>query len=282
MSALEGRNVFLVAGTLRPETMVGQTNCFIQPNATYGAYEMVNGDVFICLERAARNMAYQKMTAEEKTWTSLADLPGTELLGLPLKAPMCPHDVVYSLPMMSISAEKATGVVTSVPSDAPDDFAALRDLKNKPELREKYGITEEMVNYEPIPILNIPGIGDLCAVTLCEEMKIKSQNDKAKLAEAKDKAYKKGFNEGVMTAGPFAGVKVSEAKQKTRELMIEQGLATLYWEPEKTVVSRSNDQCIVALCDQWFLKYGDPEWAAQLKAHFDSGNFTTYSAASMH
>ena len=24
-----------------------------------------------------------------------------------------------------------TGVVTSVPSDAPDDFAALRDLKNK-------------------------------------------------------------------------------------------------------------------------------------------------------
>ena len=24
-----------------------------------------------------------------------------------------------------------TGVVTSVPSDAPDDYAALRDLKNK-------------------------------------------------------------------------------------------------------------------------------------------------------
>jgi len=30
--------------------------------------------------------------------------------------------------MMTISMEKGTGIVTSVPSDAPDDYAALRDL----------------------------------------------------------------------------------------------------------------------------------------------------------
>jgi len=65
-----------------------------------------------------------------------------------------------------------------------------------------------------------------------------------------------------MTAGPFAGIKVSEAKDKTRELMIEQGLAAKYWEPEKTVISRSRDTCIVALCNQWFLKYGDADWKA--------------------
>ena len=40
---------------------------------------------------------------------------------------------------------KGTGVVTSVPSDAPADYAALRDLKEKPKLREKYGIKDEMV-----------------------------------------------------------------------------------------------------------------------------------------
>ena len=40
---------------------------------------------------------------------------------------------------------KGTGVVTCVPSDAPTDYAALRDLKEKPKLREKYGITDEMV-----------------------------------------------------------------------------------------------------------------------------------------
>lgn len=41
--------------------------------------------------------------------------------------------------------EKGTGVVTSVPSDAPDDYAALMDLRNKPKLREKFGVLDEWV-----------------------------------------------------------------------------------------------------------------------------------------
>ena len=35
------------------------------------------------------------------------------------------------LKSLLIGACVGTGVVTSVPSDSPDDFAALRDLKNK-------------------------------------------------------------------------------------------------------------------------------------------------------
>ena len=31
-SALAGKNVFLMAATLRPETMYGQTNCWVQPD----------------------------------------------------------------------------------------------------------------------------------------------------------------------------------------------------------------------------------------------------------
>ena len=55
-----------------------------------------------------------------------------------------------------------TGVVTSVPSDSPDDFAALRDLKNKEPFRAKYDVTDEMVlPFDPVPIINIPGYGDL-------------------------------------------------------------------------------------------------------------------------
>jgi leucyl-tRNA synthetase len=36
---------------------------------------------------------------------------------------------------MTITMDKGTGVVTSVPSDAPDDWAALFDLRNKKALR---------------------------------------------------------------------------------------------------------------------------------------------------
>ena len=32
---------------------------------------------------------------------------------------------------------QGTGVVTSVPSDSPDDYAALRDLKNKAAFRDR-------------------------------------------------------------------------------------------------------------------------------------------------
>ena len=31
-------------------------------------------------------------------------------------------------------------------------------------------------------------------------------------------------------------------------------------EPEKKIVSRSGDECVVALCDQWYLKYGEAQW----------------------
>ena len=52
--------------------------------------------------------------------------------------------------------------MTSVPSDSPDDFAALRDLKNKEPFRAKYGVTDEMVlPFNPVPIIEIPGYGDL-------------------------------------------------------------------------------------------------------------------------
>ena len=45
-------------------------------------------------------------------------------------------------------------MVTSVPSDAPDDYIALKELKDKPLWREKFGLTAEMVDpFEVIPII---------------------------------------------------------------------------------------------------------------------------------
>ena len=52
-------------------------------------------------------------------------------MGVALKAPLTTYDKIYTLPMLTVKENKGTGVVTSVPSDAPDDYAALRDLQNK-------------------------------------------------------------------------------------------------------------------------------------------------------
>ena len=134
--------------------MYGQTNCFVLPEGDYGAFEVVGGDVLIISERSARGLAYQGLTPEWGVAKSLVNMKGSDLLGLPLKAPNAVYERVYTLPLMTISMGKGTGVVTSVPSDAPDDYAALKELKDKPLWREKLGLTSEMVEpFEVVPII---------------------------------------------------------------------------------------------------------------------------------
>jgi leucyl-tRNA synthetase len=142
--------------------------------------------------------------------------------------------------------------VTSVPSDSPDDYAALGDLRRKPAMRTKYGLSDEQVlPFEPIPIMNIPELGNMAAVTVCEEMKITSQNDRDKLATAKERVYLKGFYEGVLCVGEYNGRKVQDVKVDIKRKMIVSGDACVYMEPEKRVMSRSGEECVVAECDQW-------------------------------
>ncbi|CAF0882204.1 unnamed protein product, partial [Brachionus calyciflorus] len=258
--------IYLVAATLRPETMYGQTNCWVQPEIKYVLFETIDNCYFICTRRAARNMSYQGFTSENGKYEILEQVQGQEILGLKLRAPLSSLEYVYSLPMMTIKEDKGTGIVTSVPSDSPDDYAALNDLKKKKPLREKYGITDEMVlPFEPIPIMNIEGYGTLAAPKVCEDLKIQSQNDTVKLMEAKEKVYLKGFYEGVLIVGPYAGKKVQDVKKKIQAEMLENNLAKIYQEPEKLVMSRSGDECVVALCNQWYLDYGNEEWKNQVR-----------------
>ncbi|XP_040597808.1 leucine--tRNA ligase, cytoplasmic [Mesocricetus auratus] len=261
LSGLKGKNIFLVAATLRPETMFGQTNCWVHPDMKYIGFETANGDIFICTQRAARNMSYQGFTKHNGVVPVVKELMGEEILGAALSAPLTCYKVVYVLPMLTIKEDKGTGVVTSVPSDSPDDLAALRDLKKKQAFRAKYGIRDEMVlPFEPVPVLEIPGIGSLSAVTVCDELKIQSQNDREKLAEAKEKLYLRGFYDGVMLVDGFKGQKIQNVKKTIQKNMIDAGDALIYMEPEKQVISRSADECVVALCDQWYLDYGEESW----------------------
>ena len=72
-------------------------------------------------------------------------------------------------------------------------------------------------------------------------------------------------------------MKVQDAKPLVRKLMLDSKEAAIYYEPENEVVSRSGDQCVVALCDQWFLTYGEENWKNFCKEHVVSQNFQAYN-----
>lgn len=138
-----GKTIYLVPATLRPETMYGQTNCWVLPTGEYGAFEINDSEIYVCTERAARNLAFQEYSPKFGEVKKLAGFLGKDLLGAAIHAPLSKYEKVYVLPMFSISTAKTTGVVTSVPSDSPDDFAAYKDAKAK--WQNFAGLTEEMV-----------------------------------------------------------------------------------------------------------------------------------------
>ncbi|KAK5661310.1 hypothetical protein OQA88_11205 [Cercophora sp. LCS_1] len=254
----EDANVYLVPATLRPETMYGQVCCFVGPSLSYGVFKASEKEYFVITERAAKNMAYQGIFAKEGAIEKAADVQGSDLIGTLIHAPLSFHPQVRVLPMDSVLATKGTGVVTSVPSDSPDDFAMVTDLAKKAEF---YGIKKEWAELEIFPIIQTP-TSDLLAPYLVKKLKISSPKDVKQLLEAKELAYKEGFYQGVMKVGDFKGEKVEVAKPKVREQLIKAGEAFAYSEPENKVVSRSGDECIVALMDQWYLDYGEDSWRA--------------------
>ncbi|KAH9990344.1 leucyl-tRNA synthetase [Russula vinacea] len=256
---LGGRKVFLVAATLRPETMYGQTNCFVGTAINYGVFAANDKEAYVCTQRAARNMTFQGIFDVRGQVNQLAELEGSVIIGAKIKAPFSVYPEVYVLPMDNVLPTKGTGVVTSVPSDSPDDYATLMDLRKKAEY---YKIDPSWAAYDPVPVLSTPAYGEMSAPALVKQLKIASQKDVKQLADAKELAYKEGFYNGTMSVGEFKGEPVQEAKVKVRASMIENGVAFAYAEPEGLVISRSADECVVALMDQWYLDYGEPKWRA--------------------
>lgn len=105
-SSTTGRKVFLVAATLRPETMYGQTNCFVGTSIKYGIFAGKNNEAYVCTYRAARNMAFQGITEKPSEVAQLAEIEGSKLVGTKVKAAFSVNPEVYVLPMENVLATK--------------------------------------------------------------------------------------------------------------------------------------------------------------------------------
>ncbi|MEE9592323.1 MAG: leucine--tRNA ligase, partial [Thermoplasmata archaeon] len=265
---------YLVAATLRPETIFGTTNVWVDPDVDYMDAQ-VDDERWIVNEGAV-----EKLRGQGKEVKVLGKVEGHHLLGQSAISPLV-GDPIPILPTRFIDQSIGTGVVSSVPSDAPDDLVALRELQADDEALERYHLDVPFVqSLDPIPIIDLEGFGPTPAVDIVERMGIRRSDETDRLQQAKEEVYRTEFYNGIMNdrTGAFAGLKVEEAKEKVKAQMLADGEADILYEPSGPVVCRCLTPAVVKVVeDQWFLVYGEPEWKA--KVHELLENLTLYPEA---
>lgn len=265
---------YLPAATFRPETIFGVTNMFVNPDATYVEVK-VNGEKWIISREAAYKLSEQLKKVEV-----IREFKGEELIGKKFKEPIGGRELPI-LPGWFVDPESATGVVYSVPAHAPADWVALKDLMEKPETLEKFGITAEAVKgIKPISLISIEGFGDYPAIEIVEQLKVKDQFD-PKLDEATSIIYRKEFHAGILKpiCGKYAGRTVRDVKAQIIEDFRRANIVDSMYDLPQRVICRCTTRCVVKiLSDQWFLRYSDPKWKNLAHEAIDSAKIFPESA----
>jgi leucyl-tRNA synthetase len=251
----------LLAATLRPETVFGQTNFWINPDVEY--VKVVHEDeIWIMSRPCLDKMHYQKEHLKD-----VGAIPGTDLIGRTCITPMTGREIMC-LPATFCDPNVGTGLVVSVPSDAPDDWVALRMLQEDESLCRQYGLDPDQVKaLAPIAIIDTKGWGPMPAVEIVQRMGITVSGD-PKLLEAKKIVYKDGFHSGKMNqdCGKYSGLPVDKAKDTMKEDMLRTNEADLFFDLSEKVICRCGEPVVIKkVSDQWFIDYGDPELTIKSK-----------------
>ncbi len=256
------RDAFLVAATLRPETIYGQTNLWINPDGRYVRAE-VEGESWIMSYESAEKLAYQKDNVVVKE-----DVRVQDILGKKVAAPGVNREI-FVFPASFVDSQVGSGIVTCVPSHAPMDWMALQDLKNDKILCDRFGIIiQDVWDVHPISIITVPGFGDHPAGEICSREGIETQHNAEKLEEAKKEIYKTEFHTGVMkeNCGLYAGKRVEEAKELVKAELLAAKQADVFYDLSEEVICRCGGKVVIKrIDDQWFIKYSDPELTERSK-----------------
>ena len=240
--------------TLRPETVRGVTNAFVDPDATY-VRATVDDEEWLVSEAASEKFRLQARDVEIRE-----RFEGETLVGETVENPVTGDDVLV-LPATFVDADNATGVVMSVPAHSPDDYVALETAKADTERLREHGIDPAVVeSIEPVPILEIEGYGEIPARDAVAAAGIESTDDPA-LHDVTNELYQDEFHSGQLLEGygQFAGEVVADVREDFREHHAGGAFDTMH-EFSEEVVCRCGGDVEVAKQDTWFLDYKNEEW----------------------
>jgi leucyl-tRNA synthetase len=244
----------LPAATLRPETIFGVTNMWINPDVNHVKAE-INGETWILSKEALEKLTHQ--IDDVKTLNET--ISGKELIGKTCIVPIVNREIpILSGPFADPNV--ATGIVMSVPAHAPYDWIALVESKE---------------DIEPITIIDVKGFGTNPAKEVCDRLEIKSQTETEKLEIATEEVYKKEFHTGYLNdqCGIYAGIKISDIKDAVKNELIDNNQAIVMREFSEEVICRCTGKVVIKqIPDQWFIKYSDETLTNDSKDHVKKMN----------
>jgi len=246
--------------TLRPETIFGITNLWVNPNTIYKKIK-ADDEKWIVSQECA-----EKLEFFGKEITIEGDIKGTDIIGKFAKAPHTQEEIpIFEAEF--VEPGMGTGLVMSVPAHAPKDYQALMDLKSKNhELASKI---------EPIPIIVTEEYGEIPAKDVCERLGVTDQID-SKLEKATEELYLKEFDSGKLNekCGDFANEKVEYGRDKIKDWLKEKNQLEQFPTLQNAPIRcRCGAECVVKILNnQWFLNYGDEEWKKLARNCLDSMN----------
>ena len=263
---LEGSEALLPVATLRPETIYGVTNLWVNPNMKY------------CLCEVRTNKGREKWIIAREAFNKLRhqmnikiinDVDSSVLIGKHAINPVTGRKVKI-LEATFVDPKFGTGLVMSVPAHAPYDYAALRDYV------KKLGKWPEEL--KPIPLIVVNGYSSVPAKDIVEKFNVVTQENSDLLDKATKELYRVEYETGIMrsdlnelvsdieaaefTIRHVASKRVSEARENIKEFMLNRGVAEIMYEIlNSPVYCRCGTEIVVKILrNQWFIDYGSEEW----------------------
>ena len=255
---------YLLAATLRPETVYGVTNLWLPPTGELAAWH--HGErVFLVAPVAAERLV------EQHGGRIGHRHPVSELLGREVSVPLGGRRVaVLASPLVDPAV--GTGVVMSVPAHAPADAAAVREAA--PEVRARIGAPRVLLEVGDGLSASEAELGKghgTPAEKALDAVGVQGLADRERLDEATERLYRLEFARGRMTIPELVGISVRDARERVAAELEATGTSFPLREFSKPVVCRNGHAVVIRRVEgQWFLRYSDPAWKAKTLAGLDA------------
>ncbi len=248
-----GENLKYAASTLRPETIYGVTNIWLNPDAVYAEISTDTERWLVSREATSKLTALNKHLTVEKT------MKGKELHGNSTLHPLTQQTIpIYSADF--VDPNEATGVVMSVPAHDLLDYIYIKQVN--PSLT-------------PIKTIDI-GVEGIPAERFAIEHNVNDIHDK-RLPVLVKNLYDIENTKGTLPSGiPYiGGRKVPEARSVITQRLDELHLLDKIYELSiKPINCRCGTEVTVkAVNGQWFINYGDSKWKNEVKRHIATMSF---------